>query len=191
VLDAEGGYVRGSQIEYFALLLRRYEHENFRVEDLKLLDILSVSPRDDFFKALSWKVNVGATRLYLYNGDEPLAAYMNGGGGYSWEMGAANNSLLSVLLEATLEIDNELDDNYALGAGPSIQWLKDMTPNWRLLARARYQQFGLGDVHSASDLTLSNRLSLGRNMAVRFDLARLVEFDRARSNAQLSWLLYF
>jgi hypothetical protein len=191
VLDAEGGYVRGSQIEYFTLLLRRYQNENFRVEDFKLLDILSVSPRDDFFKALSWKLNVGATRLYLQNGDEPLAAYMNGGAGYSWEMGAANNSLLSVLLETTLEVDSELDSGYALGAGPSIQWLKDVTPNWRLLARARYQQFGLGDVHSASDLTLSNRFSLGRNMAVRLDLARLVEFDRTRNNVQLSWLLYF
>jgi hypothetical protein len=191
VLDAEGGYVRGSQIEYFALLLRHYENENFRIEDFKLLDILSVSPRDDFFKALSWKVNVGATRLYLKNGDEPLAAYMNGGAGYSWEMGAANNSLLSVLLESTLEVDNELGSGYALGAGPSVQWLKDLTPNWRLLARTRYQQFGLGDVHSASDLTLSNRLSLGRNMAVRFDLARLVEFERARNDVQLSWLLYF
>jgi hypothetical protein len=191
VLDAEGGYVRGSQIEYFALLLRHYENENFRVEDFKLLDILSVSPRDDFFKALSWKVNVGATRLYLQNGDEPLAAYMNGGAGYSWEMSTANNSLLSVLLESTLEVDGELDSGYALGAGPSIQWLKDVSPNWRLLARARYQQFGLGDIHSASDLTLSNRLSLGRNMAVRLDLARLVEFDRTRNNVQLSWLLYF
>lgn len=191
VLDAEGGYVRGSQIEYFALLLRRYEHEQVRVEDFKLLNILSVSPRDDFFKALSWKVNVGATRLYLYNGDEPLAAYLNGGAGYSWEMAAANDSLLSVLLETTLEVDGELDGDYALGAGPSIQWLKDVTPNWRLMVGARYQRFGLGDAHNASDLTLSNRVSLGRNMAIRLDLARLAEFDRSRNNAQLSWLLYF
>jgi len=28
-------------------------------------------------------------------------------------------------------------------------------------------------------------------MAVRFDLARLVEFDRTRNDVQLSWLLYF
>jgi hypothetical protein len=190
VLDADGGYVRGSQIEYFALLLRRYENENVRVEDIKLVDVLSVSPRDDFFKALSWKINAGATRLYLHNDAEPLAAYLNGGGGYSWELGA-NDSLLSVLLEATLEVDSELDDDYSLGAGPSVQWLKDLTPNWRLMARARYQRFGLGEVHDASDLTLSSRVSLGRDMAIRLDLARLDEFDRTRNDARLSWLLYF
>jgi hypothetical protein len=191
LLDDEGGYVRGSQIEYFALRLRRYEHGHVRVEEFKPLDILSMSPRDDFFKSLSWKINVGAARLHLPDGAEPLAVRLNGGAGFSWETGAANDSLWSVLIESTLDVEGELDSGYALGAGPTLQWLKDLAPRWRLLFAARYQRYGLGDEHSMSEVMASNRISLGRNTALRLDLARRGEFDRTRDDAQLAWLVYF
>ncbi len=191
VLDDDGGYVRGSEIEYFALRLRRYEHGHVRVEEFRPLGIMSLSPRDDFFKALSWKLNVGATRLHLPNGAEPLAVRVNGAGGFSWDTGAANDSLLSVLLEATLDVEGEIESGYALGAGPAFLWLKDLAPQWRLMLSARYQRYGLGDVHDAYDVVASNRVSLGRNTALRLDLARRSEYDRARDDAELAWLWYF
>lgn len=191
LLDAEGGYNRGAQVEYFALRLRRYEDESLRVEEFKPLDILSFAPRDEFFKPLSWKVNAGATRLHLPDGATPLAVRVNGGAGFTWEPGSARDSLASLLFEGTLDADNGLEHGYALGAGPALFWLTDLTPGWRLQLVARHQRFGLGHAHSASDLTLAQRYALSRDSALKLELARAREFGRYRNGAQLTWMVYF
>lgn len=191
LLDLESGYNRGAQIEYFALELRRYEGKSTRVEELRLLDILSLTPRDAFFNPWSWKINSGAVRRRLPNSAAPLVARVNGGMGFSWETSMVPDSLVSLLMEGTLDIKDEFEHGYALGAGPSLSWLKDLTPSWRLHLYLRHQRFGMGHTHSVNDLTLAQRYALGRDSAVRFDLWRRGEFGLYRNGAQVTWMVYF
>ena len=61
--DPGAGYIRGAQIQFFNLTLRHYGNETgSRVEEFVPIDIFSLSPRNDFFQSLSWKVNVGWAR---------------------------------------------------------------------------------------------------------------------------------
>jgi hypothetical protein len=48
-------------------------------------------------------------------------------------------------LEGTLQLDTRLESNYALGAGPGIGALVDLTTRWRAEPYARGQWFFAGD----------------------------------------------
>ena len=63
LLDPDEGYIEGAQIEFMDTVLRYYPHPvRFQIQSLELLNILSIAPRDAFFKPISWKVNTGLTR---------------------------------------------------------------------------------------------------------------------------------
>ncbi|NOX75992.1 MAG: DUF4105 domain-containing protein, partial [Gammaproteobacteria bacterium] len=57
LLDDERGYVKGAQINFFNLSLRYSpERQKLRINNFTLLDIISLSSRDNFFKPVSWRL---------------------------------------------------------------------------------------------------------------------------------------
>ena len=63
LMDAEAGYIRGAQIDFFNMTVRHYDHTATRLERFTPVDILSLSPRDEFFQPWSWKVSGGWERV--------------------------------------------------------------------------------------------------------------------------------
>lgn len=187
LLDPEAGYVRGAQIEFFALSARRYE-DTVQLEEFLPVNIISLAPRDAFIQPWSWKLAAGWTRLRLADGARPLAGRIAGGGGVSGEFG---DSLAALLLEATLDVDSALDKGYAFGAGPSFRWSVDVSRAWRAQLTAGYQAFEMGHEHRAGEVALSQRYAIGRETAWRLDLARRKEYGARSGLAQVSWLVYF
>jgi len=85
LLDPEGGYAQGAQIEFLDFAVRDYGNGiGPRFEDLKLVNIVSISPRNEFFQPLSWKIDVGGTRRRLASGAEPFVPELHGGPGLAW-----------------------------------------------------------------------------------------------------------
>jgi hypothetical protein len=85
LLDQDAGYTRGAQIQFFDMRFRQYEGDGgLRLEEFKPLDIFSLSPRNDFFDPVSWKINVGWTRKQLADGAEPLVFRLQGGPGLAY-----------------------------------------------------------------------------------------------------------
>src|SRR5439155_285603 len=73
LMDPDGGYARAAQTEFFDLAVRDYGTGiGPRLEDLRLVNIVSISPRNEFFRSLSWKIDAGWARRRLAGGDEPL-----------------------------------------------------------------------------------------------------------------------
>ena len=73
LLDPDEGYIEGAQIEFMDTVLRYYPHPvRFQIQSLELLNILSIAPRDAFFKPISWKVNRGLTRETTPKGKDAL-----------------------------------------------------------------------------------------------------------------------
>jgi hypothetical protein len=190
VLDPTGGYVRGAQIEFFDLRVRHYESSSARVEKFTLVDILSLSPRDDFFHPWSWKIAGGWQRMFAADGREPLAFGVDGGAGGAWST-ADGRTLAYVLLDGSTRINGELDSGYALGAGASVGVLFDAAPSWRLHGYAREQRYFLGQQDTPWEFGLQQRLSIRRNLALRLDLGRRRELDRSFGTTMASVLVYF
>ncbi len=194
LMDDDGGYTRGAQIQFFDLMLRHYQGDKgARLEEFKPLDILSLSPRDEFFKPTSWKINLGWTRQRFSPNDEPLVFRLNGGPGLAGYLSDSidGNSVYYGFLEAALDVDKRFDHEYALGAGPSFGLLTDVTERWRINVYARSLRYGLGDDHQARDLVLDQRYSLTRQSALRLQMYRKQEFRNYWNGGDISLYFYF
>jgi hypothetical protein len=193
-IDPADGYIRGAQIQFFNLALRHYENgEATRVEKFVPVDIFSLSSRNDFFQSLSWKVNVGWARKRLPDGSEPLLSRINGGVGMAWDAPSLDHPVAQTyaFMDVTAEGASRYANGYALGMGPAAGVIADVNSNWRLNAYARVQRFGLGEQHTTADLILLQRYSIGQQTALRFEVARKMEFDMYWTDARLSLQQYF
>jgi Domain of unknown function (DUF4105) len=192
--DPGAGYIRGAQIQFFNLALRHYENGiGNRIEEFVPIDIFSLSPRNDFFHSLSWKVNAGWTRQRVADGSEPLLARLNVGIGHAWDAPSFNQPIAQfyTFIDATLEGTDRYAQNYALGFGPAAGVITDLSSRWRVNVYARAQRFGLGEPHTRAELTLTQRYSIGAQTALRLEMSRKSEFDRVTTDAKLSLHQYF
>lgn len=192
--DPGAGYIRGAQIQFFNFTLRHYGGaEGARVEEFVPLDIYSLAPRNDFFQSLSWKVNVGWARKHMPDGNEPLVTRLNAGGGYAWDVPSLDNPLAQAyaFLDATLESAAQYTGHYALGMGPAVGVIADISSAWRMNAYARVQRFGLGEAHTTAELSLLQRYTLGAQTAARLEVTRKMEFDFFSTDVKISLQQYF
>lgn len=190
IMDTDGGYARGAQIEFFRTALRHYEYGATRVEEFVPIEILSLAPRDDFFQPTSWRIEAGWQRVRMRDGSEPPVFVLNGGAGGAWS-NEQDTALWYVLFESGLRIKGELESGYALGAGASAGALFDIDPRWRVHGFARGLRYFAGERDTPLSFGLEQRFALGRDLALRADLARSREFDKAYNTGSVSMLFYF
>lgn len=190
IVDADGGYARGAQIEFFSLSLRHYGSGKIEVERFTPVKILSLTPRDDFFQSMSWKIATGWQRVRTADGNEPLAFVLDGGAGGSWS-NQNNTALWYAMLDGSSRFNSDLVNGYALGAGASIGGLLDFNPRWRVHGYARGLRYFMGQRDTVSTLGLEQRIALGKDIALRVDGAHCRELERSYNSATASLLYYF
>ncbi len=62
--DNPFGYLKGAAINFLELFLRHYDdHDRYVFENLKILELVSLSPIDRAFQAVSYRLNVELTRM--------------------------------------------------------------------------------------------------------------------------------
>jgi hypothetical protein len=194
LLDQDAGYTRGAQIQFFDMRWRHYQDDGgLRLEEFKPLNIASLSPRNDFFSPVSWKINVGWTRKRLADGAEPLVFRLHGGPGlaYAAPQLFGGNAVYYGFLEVALDASKRFESNYTLGAGPAVGLLTDITERWGVHLQARALRYGLGDDHWSRELALEQRYALTRQSALRLDLSRKQEFRDYWNSGHLSLYFYF
>ena len=189
ILDEDAGYVRGAQIEFFDMRVRRYERGATRLESFTPIDIFSLSPRDEFLHAKSWGVSAGWRRMFLDNGREPLVGVVDAQAGGTWS--APGGTLLYALAQASARAHHDLAHGYALGAGPRVGALADPLPGWRVHAYAQALDNFAGERDRPGSLGLQSRWTLARDAALKLELSRSREAGRTFNAGQLSLQLYF
>jgi hypothetical protein len=190
IMDSDGGYARGAELEFFSIGLRHYDDGATRVERFMPINILSLTPRDEFFQSLSWKISAGWQRVRTPDGGEPLAFSLDGGAGGAWS-NENNTALWYTLFDGSTRLGNALENGYALGAGASAGGLFDFNPNWRLHAYVRSMRYFLGQLDTAQTFGLEQRVTLGRDLALRIDVSHNKEFGQNYNSGLVSMLFYF
>lgn len=128
--DIPDGYPEGSQLRFLATRLRYWtEDSKLDVEELTLIDINSLSPRDAFFSPTSWKIGVGAVRSEL-SSDRSLAAYLKGGAGFATR---ALDGLLFIYLQGSLQAHRDIHKGYGLGPGLQLGWARQRSESQTLI----------------------------------------------------------
>ena len=190
VLDPDAGYIEGGQIDFFSLRGRYYFQENtLRLQSFRIVDIVSLSPRDMFFKPISWKVNTGFDRELFRDGQEHLIYRVNPGGGFAYQ-----NRILGLyygMVETDLNLSGGLKDDFALGFGASAGIIKKITDSWKIHLSARSIYYEAGDVHQSMKASLTQNFRISTNNSVSLSLWREKTFYEYQSEAMLGWNYYF
>jgi len=190
LIDPAEGYGLGSQIEFFNLALRHTDDDDgIHVERLNFIDITSLAPRDRLLKPLSWNVDARFERRWLPGDQRPLVFALSAGPGLAYEPWP--DTMLYGFLDLSADISPKFKSDYALGAGPSLGFIAQMSPAWRFGITARALRYGVGDAHDARKIGMTQAYGPSRRFDLRLELSREREFETVSNSAAVYWLVYF
>jgi len=184
LMEQQTGYTPGAQINFLQLSLRHQTGRSIlTLEELKVIDIVSLAAREQFFQPFSWKLNTGWLRRPLDKHTRSLVYRTNGGVGLSYK--PTTNMLGYGFLETDIDFGGTLRDKYALGIGSRVGLYFDISAHWR-------GHLKLGHTQNVQELGLEQRISLNQNHALHFQLdRRYFVQDTATSQIELNWHWYF
>lgn len=190
LLDPPGGYAEGAQINFLDLGFRQDTHaDRLRLEHAHLIDVLSIAPRDDFFRPVSWRLGTGFVRKRLADGRRPLVWRSEAGTGLAY--GRWERALVYVMLEGTLDVAGRLPRGYALGLGPKAGLYLRPHPAWKVHVYGRAQEFRAGMRHHERELALEQSVSLGANQGLRLTLGERHDAGSGKAFVHFAWHGYF
>ena len=188
ILDPLPGYSRGAQINFLDLRGRYFPDGNsLKLDKFTIIDILSLTPRDRFFKPVSWGVDTGFERM-LSNDGATMGAQVKGGGGVTYKV--AGDHLAYVLAQSELKVAKGFENNYSLGAGALtglLLFFDNSTANLEL----RGLRYALGESDNFFDARWRQSFPLGGQKAVRYILEHRYERSHTHNSAELLLDWYF
>ena len=173
LLDPISGYYTGMSLNMVNAMVRVYEGGDVKLEKAELLDIVSLSARNDYFSPWSWKANISVEQQWTKD-KEVLVTQGSGGGGVSYQ--PLENSYVFLLATGRLEFNRKLDTYAAVAPGLQLGFLY-YWPKTTLLVDAEHYQF-LFDQTQRSRVSVEQSVGLGQNDSVRVS----ANFHRVVSN---------
>jgi len=184
LLDNEFGFLSGAQINMGSFSVRHYDDETLKLERLDIADIFSLTPKNEVFNSLSWRVYGGLERV---NTEErrPLVAHISGGGGYSYAVGGGS---VYALFDARLENNSELNQFLELAVGPELGW--QYKNSWGAGAlKTSWLEFTGSE--QRIDFSLEQNIVLAVNHSLRFKASRRWYDRYTGSEYSLSYHYFF
>jgi hypothetical protein len=173
LLDNDNGYEQGAQIEFLDTSLRYYFSKNqLKIDYIDLVDIVSITPRDRFFRPFSWKIATGFQQKLMADENEALVAYFGGGGGVAYNMGFLG--LWYTMAVGEINLGGELQGDCAVGLGIKTGIIKTVGDNLKCHFYVHDTAYGMGDRHNEFEGALAASYSLANNTAVGAKISRTV-----------------
>lgn len=147
LLDNPGGYTRGAEINFADLGLRLDPGDGrVRIEDFRLLNIISLAPRDRLFKPISFQIDTGARRrpsAHVF-GDtaNDLGYYLQTGPGLAWGHDKLTGYVFGL---GSFDANPGLQPGYALGTGASVGVLAYPVPGIQIKTEVGALEYVAGD----------------------------------------------
>ena len=174
LLARDAGYTKGSQFLFMDFVGRYYyESKRFRVDRLRFLDIVSLTPYEPIFKRASWKLNFGFDTIRDFDCGYCNSFNGNAGYGYSYQPNSKSPYILFIMAEFEGETSGYLEDNFRVGFGVSGGTFIDFGEQWRLQLGAEYKRFPLGDDSEYIQWDSKIRYSPHRDVDLRLEYHRI------------------
>ncbi len=190
ITDFDEGYVRGAQINFMDFSFRYYfDEDKLRLHRWHVIDIVSLSPWNDIFKPISWKVNGGVEEMLLRDGKEHPVPRLNAGGGLTGSVGRTGRAYL--LAEADVMASTRLEQDYALGFGGTAGFMTNVTKDWKMNLWMQGLFYGLGDEHRSMKAGLQQNLRFTTNTSLSLDATREQAFNVYKTDIVLRGNWYY
>ncbi len=190
LMDSDDGYVEGAKL-IFAEVALRYSNtrQEAFLERLDLIDILSLTPRDRFFRPVSWKVTTGLTRLPGEGDKDRLVYQLNPGGGFTFRSAWAG--LVYAMLETGVNAGGSLEHGCNAGIGGSAGVVKTFTRAFKAHLSLRGMSYGLGDRFGDVRARSQATFTISPFQAVSFEAERRRTDGRFLTELGTHWNLFF
>lgn len=180
LLDDADGFSPHSQIEFFNINGRYYhDQQDFKLEKFTVIDIISLEPRDDFFRSISWRINTGWKSLPLSGTKNKTVFTVNGGGGLTYQLSQDKNTFAFGFIEAEINHSRIYDSNIQASMGISAGLLTNITGNWKGIVKMKYlsslnnRDSGTNAVsNEGGEIALQQSVLLNKNLSLNLDLSR-------------------
>jgi hypothetical protein len=195
LLDPQGGYTEGAQIDFLDVALRVFpESGRVRLHEAVLLDVTSLVPWDRLFRHWSYTFDTGLRPRLVPDGAgdlDPEPVWRTRGG-----LGLSARPLRAVLAyalaEATSDIGGALEHDVAIGVGARAGvFVSTPTDRWRAHLFANATRFALGDETTSWAFGCEQRLLLGRGGALTLQVAYRRDFRDDWLDLGVRWNVYF
>jgi hypothetical protein len=188
--DPSDGFLEGSEIEFLDVSARYYvPQKSLRLESADVISITSITPWNEFFRPVSWKVYTGATRELFEDEREHLTYRLYGGPGI-----AVRNRFLGLsylFAEWDLRLTGRLRDNYAIGAGGSAGFVREIGESWKAHVYARSLFYEIGDEFQSYVVGLDQSVKLGTNSSLTVGISGERAFGTYGTEVRAGWNVFF
>lgn len=172
LLSHAAGYLDDTQLEVLRVRARFYEEASApRLEELQVLDLISLQPSDRFFRPPAWRVRLGLERPPDRPLVDGLAFALGGGPGFALEPWAGRLLVFS-FVQAHAEASRDFHAGHRLGASARLEALAHPWPRLRLLAGIEERRDFSGDPATRSSVWTRAAFTLSRNLETRASWSR-------------------
>lgn len=174
LLDPSAGFVSNSSLEFMNLqLVYDNETEELNLNEVKLLEILSLEPRDNFFRDVSWHLKTGWQKHPEVDIDNLV--YFEGGGGLSYALDQDRKSVFYGLLEGNIGHSLDLANDYRVAPVLRLGIVSEPISNWRFHAYAKSLKEITGDKNQMNTVAVEQGLALSKNLSFRLIAKRHIK----------------
>ncbi|HET7315452.1 DUF4105 domain-containing protein [Salinisphaera sp.] len=169
LLDDPGGYTRGAAIDFADIGVRVDPGDGrVRIDDIRLLSITSLSPRNAWFKPISFTADTGVRRRpsshVFTDAPNDLGYYLQGGPGLAW---GGRDLIGYVFSQFSFDANPGLEPAWAVGAGGSAGVLAYPVPGVQLKAETGWLEYAVGADGHYGWATLGAQVPIVDNFAFR------------------------
>lgn len=190
LMDNPTGYLEGGNVEVFDTSVRYYpETGKFNLEQLKLVELTSLSPVSRLFFPPSWHTSMGIRDKTIRADRTYMSPYMQLGAGLSAYI--KGDILVWALAMGAAEGGGQ-HSGYAYVGGGGYGGILYSTGSFsKFLAESRYMWYSDARNHSDGDITLKYLLYPAINHAVSIEAKWVEESGDYMSQYMLSYMFYF
>ena len=165
--DRVEGFLEGAQINMFNMQASVDEDGDAHLKQFEFIDIISLTPRDDFFKPLSWKVYTGVEDQFV-GGRDHAVSHVTSGAGVTYSV--VDSGIVYAMGTGRLEYNRVFDNSgfsAALGASFGGVYYSDLG-----VSKLDLSGFKFENSEERLELGLSQTITLARNQALQLSFQR-------------------
>ena len=187
ISDNNLGYLKGAQISFFDLTIRTIENDKLSIENLDIVNILSLSPGNRFFPEWSWKIQAGLQKQPALNKMRSNAIFTEVGAGSTHAF--SSNNISYALLLARMEINHRFERNLQAIGGIELGHLWYQKKGIMHLKLRSQHMINTND-HRLT-LTISENLALSQNRSLAFSFKRTLTHHLSFNENAVSFHQHF
>ncbi|MDD2897739.1 MAG: DUF4105 domain-containing protein [Desulfuromonadaceae bacterium] len=188
--DPDQGYLPGAQIKFLDTALRYGGgSKNLYLNSLYILDIISIAPRDTFFKPVSWKINTGFDKELLHNRQEHLIYHLNSGGGFSYS--TPFEGIYYLFGELMIQAGHEFRAGITAAPGLSVGMVEQLSSSTKLLLGVAGYWYRSGEDRTSVKATVSLNQRLTQNNSLSLEALHEYMNSTTLSEVSLRWNFYY